>query len=80
MEILFSSLDADQHGLILRVTPSGSKQWIRRGTVRGKRRDLALGGYPYTSLAEARHMALQNQLRNTHCDSVTYSARYYLFW
>ena len=47
----------DQHGLILRVTPSGSKQWIWRGTIRGRRRDLGLGGYPYTSLAEARQTA-----------------------
>ena len=29
----------DQNGLIRRVTPSGSKQWIWRGTVRPKRRD-----------------------------------------
>ena len=49
----------DQHGLILRVTPSGSKQWIWRGTIRGKRRDLGLGGYPYTSVAEARQRALE---------------------
>ena len=47
----------DQHGLILRVTPPGSKQWIWRGTVRGKRVDLGLGGFPYTSLAEARQAA-----------------------
>ena len=50
--MLFSSLDADLHGLILRVSPSGSKQWIWRGTVHGKRRDLGLGGYPYTVPAE----------------------------
>ena len=44
----------DGYGLLLRVTPSGSKQWIWRGTVRGKRVDLGLGGYPSTSLATAR--------------------------
>ncbi len=49
----------DEHGLILRVTPSGSKQWIWRGTIRGKRRDLGLGGYPYTTLAEARQTAFE---------------------
>ena len=49
----------DQHGLILRVTPSGSRQWIWRGTVRGRRRDFGLGGFPYTSLAEARELAFQ---------------------
>ena len=49
----------DMHGLILRVRPSGSKQWIWRGTVRGRRIDLGLGGYPYTSLAEARETAFE---------------------
>ena len=47
----------DSHGLILRVSPSGSKQWIWRGTIRGRRTDLGLGGYPYTTLAEARQAA-----------------------
>ncbi len=49
----------DQHGLILRVAPGGSKQWIWRGTVRGRRRDLGLGAVAYTSLAEARDVAYQ---------------------
>ena len=49
----------DQHGLILRVSPSGSRQWIWRGTVRGRRRDFGLGGFPYTSLTEARELAFQ---------------------
>ena len=47
----------DQYGLILRVLPSGAKQWIWRGTVHGRRRDLGLGGFPYVSLAEARQLA-----------------------
>ena len=51
----------DQHGLILRVLSTGSKQWIWRGTVRGKRMDLGLGGYPYTSLAEARQAAFEHR-------------------
>ena len=49
----------DEHGLILRVKPTGSKQWIWRGTVRGRRVDLGLGGYPYTALAEARQAAFE---------------------
>ena len=49
----------DAHGLILRVMPSGSKQWIWRGTIHGKRRDLGLGSYPYTSLSKAREKALE---------------------
>jgi len=51
----------DRHGLILRVLPTGSKQWIWRGTVRGRRVDLGLGGYPYTSLAEARQAAFEHR-------------------
>ena len=47
----------DQHGLILRVTPTGGKQWIWRGTIQGKRVELGLGGWPYVSLAEARQTA-----------------------
>ena len=49
----------DQHGLMLRVLPSGSKGWIWRGTVQGRRRDLGLGGWPYTSLAEARQTSFE---------------------
>ena len=49
----------DQHGLMLRVMPSGSKQWVWRGTMRGKRVDMGLGGFPYTSLAEAREKAFE---------------------
>ena len=49
----------DQHGLMLRVLPTGSKQWIWRGTVRGRRVDLGLGGYPYTTLREARERAFE---------------------
>lgn len=49
----------DEHGLMLRVRASGSKHWIWRGTVRGRRRDLGLGAFPYVSLAEARAKALE---------------------
>lgn len=49
----------DEHGLILRVRPTGSKQWIWRGTVAGRRVDLGLGGYPYTTLREARERAFE---------------------
>ena len=49
----------DQHGLILRVLPTGGKQWIWRGTVHGKRLDLGLGGWPYVSLLEARQAAFE---------------------
>ena len=45
------------HGLFLRVTPSGSRQWVTRITVHGVRRDYGLGGFPLVSLAEARDKA-----------------------
>ena len=47
--------------LFLVVEPSGSKHWIQRLTVRGERRDLGLGGYPLTTLAEARDLAWENR-------------------
>ena len=47
------------HGLILRVAPGGSKQWIWRGTVRGRRRDLGLGSVPYVTLSEALDRAFE---------------------
>ena len=49
----------DMHGLILRVAPGGSKQWIWRGTVHGRRVDLGLGNVAFTSLAEARDTAFE---------------------
>lgn len=51
----------DQHGLILRILPTGSKQWIWRGTIHGKRVDLGLGSWPYVSLAEARQAAFEHR-------------------
>ena len=51
----------DENGLILRVTRSGSKQWVQRLTIQGKRRDLGLGGYPLVSLFEARQLAFANR-------------------
>ena len=54
---------ADGNGLMLRVTLSGSKQWIQRIMVNGKRRDRGLGGYPLVSLAEAREVAFDNRKR-----------------
>ncbi|MFX0546502.1 tyrosine-type recombinase/integrase [Roseovarius sp. S1116L3] len=52
---------ADGHGLYLLVQPNGSKQWIQRLTIRGKRTDMGLGGAAYISLAEAREAALANK-------------------
>lgn len=52
---------ADGEGLHLLVRDSGSRSWVQRIMVRGKRPDLGLGGYPLVSLAEARQKALDNR-------------------
>lgn len=44
----------DGAGLFLKVQPSGSRSWIARVAVNGKRRDIGLGSYPEVSLADAR--------------------------
>ncbi len=51
----------DGETLYLRVTPGGSQSWIQRLTIKGKRRDLGLRGYPLVTLAEAREAAYANR-------------------
>ncbi len=48
-------------GLYLRVDPNGSRFWVQRVTIRGKRRELGLGSPPLVSLAEARENATTNK-------------------
>ena len=48
---------ADGGGLYLLVSPSGSKSWVLRTVIQGKRRDLGLGSVTLVSLAEAREQA-----------------------
>ncbi len=50
-------LYGDGETLYLRVAPGGSKSWIQHLTIKGRRRDLGLGGYPLVTLAEAREAA-----------------------
>lgn len=47
----------DGRGLFLYVKPSGSRSWVLRYQVQGRRRDLGLGSYPDVSLAMARERA-----------------------
>ena len=47
--------------LYLRVVPGGSKSWIQRIVIDGKRHDIGLGGFPTVSLAEARERAFDNR-------------------
>ena len=51
----------DGNGLYLSVQPTGSRSWIQRIIVRGRRRDLGLGGFPLVSLREAREQAFANR-------------------
>jgi len=50
---------ADGNGLYLFVEPSGSRRWVWRGKIAGKRSDLGLGSAKLVSLAEAREEALR---------------------
>lgn len=49
------------NGLLLRIAPGGSKQWVQRITIEGKRRDLGLGAFSHVSLAQARQKAAENK-------------------
>ena len=51
----------DGQGLYLDVRPSGSRGWIQRLTIRGRRTELGLGGFPLVSLKEAREKAFANR-------------------
>ena len=52
---------ADGNGLYLFVQPSGTRSWIQRLLVRGRRRELGLGSVALVPLAEAREKALSNR-------------------
>ena len=52
----------DDRGLYLRIAPGGSKGWMLRATIDGRRRDIGLGGYPAVSLAKARQFADAHRL------------------
>ncbi len=47
----------DGSGLYLQVAPAGSKSWIFRFSLAGRRREMGLGPYPGVSLAAARQLA-----------------------
>ncbi len=51
----------DGNGLYLRVEPNGTKFWVQRIVIQGKRRELGLGSVSLVSLAEAREKALINR-------------------
>ncbi len=51
----------DGVGLYLNVAAAGSKSWVQRIVIDGRRRDIGLGGYPAVGLAEARGLAAANR-------------------
>ena len=56
-----TGLHADGNGLYLKVDTNGSKRWIQRIVINGKRRDIGLGSAALVSLSEAREAALENR-------------------
>ena len=52
----------DGGGLYLYIAPSGSKSWVQRIVVHGRRRDIGLGSYPSVSLTAARDHAHRNRM------------------
>ena len=56
-----SGRHADGNGLYLFVQPSGTRSWIQRLVIRGRKRELGLGSVALVSLAEAREKALANR-------------------
>lgn len=53
-------------GLGLQITDSGTKSWVLRSMVGGKRRKMGLGGFPDVTLADARNAArvAKEKIRN----------------
>ena len=51
----------DGETLFLNVAAAGSKSFVQRLTINGKRHDIGLGGFPLTSLKEARDKAFANR-------------------
>ena len=51
----------DGDGLFLNITATGTKSWVQRVMVHGRRRDIGLGGYAAVSLAEARERCADNR-------------------
>ena len=61
----------DGGGLRLKVQPSGTRSWVLRVRVGGKRRDVGLGGYPKVTLADARKRAAEARARVADGDNPT---------
>ena len=47
--------------LYLHIGPTGSKSWVQRLLINGRRHDIGLGSFKLVSLAEARDLAYENR-------------------
>ena len=66
----------DSDGLYLNFSDTGSKSWVQRISIDGRRRDIGLGGYPKVNLAQAGRRARENRNAVARPDLViTYHAR-----
>ena len=54
-------LHGDGDGLYLNVTRTGSRSWVQRISIEGRRREIGLGSFPAISLARARTLAATNR-------------------
>lgn len=48
-------------GLALQVQPSGSRSWVLRYSIAGRRREMGLGGFPDVPLVDARRRAREER-------------------
>ena len=53
---------ADGNGLYLFVQPTGTRSWVQRLVIRGRRREIGLGAAALVPLAKAREQALANRM------------------
>ena len=61
-ELSESGRYGDGGGLYLSIAKAGSKSWVMRLRIEGKRTDKGLGGFPSVSLTEARKVADANRV------------------
>ena len=54
-------MHGDGEGLYLSVSRSGSRSWVQRISVDGRRREIGLGSFPAIGLAQARGLAAANR-------------------
>ena len=54
-------MHGDGEGLYLSVSRSGSRSWVQRISIDGRRREIGLGSFPAIGLAQARGLAAANR-------------------